>query len=299
MRRLSMHFAFLIHCYVAMFGIGRKVKAKTPYMMLGFMVAGLMIGSFNVTAEGPIPDDDNPIGYLHLENEESNFEENEEAWINQLISDPESVGSQHVETTSTSLESKGYWFYVRDSPDDDVDLDNDLYFCETNSTSNFTVHIEFERGAPDELEFRLYNSSPPDVEVIDEVILGYNEEGIYNSSWNISGKKIIPAGNRLYFILSWYTPDAGLNSWTIFLNNKSYIEFPIAIDSNDNGIPDYLEDEPEPPGDPDPDPDPNDSDTDNQRPTRDKDGNLLPGFGISLSILAVVVTAFLISKNNV
>ncbi len=210
------------------------------------MVLAIAIGTMMppaVSGEGAIPTDDSPVVYFHMDEENSDSTTTEYVcWLNVNETDPESVMMHNASKLGpgNSMETLNFW--VRHGPNDDTDLDADLYFAEEESPMNWTVHIEFSQGAPDEIYFNLYNRSDDTWEEIDSVPLNYSEEGIYVAAFHIPEMTVIPAGNGLSFEVAWWA-DVGQNEWTVHLNNESFTELPIANDIDDDGIPDYLDDD--------------------------------------------------------
>ena len=242
-----------------------------------------------VTGEGPIPTDDSPVVYLHMDTEESDSTDTEyDEWANANMTDAESVDSHHANKVSTIGMSELLYFWIREGPTDETDLDEPLYFSENESVMNFTVHLEFQQGAPDDIAFELYNWSDSDADQIDQEFLNYSEDGIYEGAFHIPGGKVIPAGNGLCFEISWWM-DIGANEWTFHLNNESFTEIPIAADTDDDGIPDYLDDD----NGTVVDPDPSGPGTTNTTSTGSTEDGFPPVFGVI--IIAVIATAIIIA----
>jgi len=260
---------------------------RWPVMIAIALTIGMALPA-TVMAEGVIPSDDQSVAYLHMDTAESDSTETDyNEWANANGTDAESVETHHANKVSSIGMSELLYFWIREGPDDGTDLDVPLYFSENDSAMNFTVHLEFQQGAPDEIAFELYNYTDSDAEQIDQVYLEYNEDGLYDGTFNITGGRVIPAENGLCFEIAWWM-DIGANEWTIHLNNESFTDIPIASDIDDDGIPDYLDNDNGTIEDPDPP-----SGTTNATTTGSTEDGFPPVFGVI--IIAVIATAIIIA----
>ena len=187
------------------------------------------------SASGYVPYDDSPRGYLHCDNEENAAGY---LWINAVSDDNDSAASNHQTQTSPGFEGFDYGFPVRESNQSDTGLEDDMYFEEEDSVASFRVRIEFASGSPSEIVFSLRE----DNDAIDSVTLDYTATGIYTGDFDIPGEYVIDEGTALSLRIDW-TLSTGDNEWTIYMNDESYIDLPIAPDFDNDGEPDYLDDD--------------------------------------------------------
>ncbi len=183
----------------------------------------------------PIPDDDNPRGFLHCQNEEGSAGR---LWVNSASDDNESAASNHQERTQIGTNDWYYGFPVREGPDNGSALNTTMYFEPDNATVSGQVHIEFVSGEPTTLTFKLVLEGTD----LGSQELDYDNGGYYAYTFAIGDNVTADAGEELVFEIHW-EESTGQNEWTIYLDETTYVDFPIALDTDNDGTPDHLDED--------------------------------------------------------
>jgi len=203
------------------------------------LILAMLIGltALMSLAEGsaPLPDDDNPRGYLHCENDEDDAGR---LWLNSVHNDSESAPHNHKSGTGTVTTTEGYGFPYREGPDNTSSLDHALYFRESNAMVTGQVHIEFDTNEPDNLTFSLTDNGQD----IGSQLMDYETDGTYQFSIELPDNTTVQEGHELLFHVNW-EQSWGQYEWTIYLDDTTYIDFPIATDTDDDGEPDHMDED--------------------------------------------------------
>jgi hypothetical protein len=276
---------------------GDTMRGVTSVMLV---VLALMMSIGLAVASGPIPSNESHTGYFHCEDEEGTAGE---LWINAADDDNESAPSNHRVETSPGFTDWTYGFPVRESNESAHGLEEDMYFDEEDSVASFRVRIEFAQGDPSEIQFDLSD----DTTHIDDVTLAYTSSGVYTGEFEIPAEYVVDAGHELNFGMRW-TLATGDNEWTIHMNDESYVDLPIADDFDNDGAPNYLDEDDDDDGHTDEaegeagtDPlDPTDypGASDNGDDGDDDDDDAFPGFEAPLVMAGVVVAIVLIKRRR-
>lgn len=86
-----------------------------------------MLIAFTIVAKGsgPIPNYDNPRGYIHCRNAEGDAGR---LWINTVSDDNESAPHNHKSGTQLTSSNRDYGFPIREGPENESGLVNNFYF---------------------------------------------------------------------------------------------------------------------------------------------------------------------------
>lgn len=127
--------------------------------------------------------------------------------------------------------------------------------------------------------------------------MDYENDGFYDFSFSIPDNSSAQKDSVLTFQIFW-TQDMGPYEWTIYTDGTTYIDYPIALDTDDDNTPDFMDEDDDNDGFSDEDEniagtnpvDPNDI------PKTNDDDGFIPGFESSLLIVALVSGTIIIKR---
>jgi len=184
----------------------------------------------------PVMDDDNKTGHLHCENEEG---DQGTTWWNTDPQDDESGAYNHQSVYSVEGGDWAYDFAVRTGPNSaQSELEQDIIFEPTDAYVMGQVHLEFQAGEPSEVEFLLDEEGT----VHGSQTIPYESDSTYEINFAITDDTTAQQDHDLELQIRWARA-TGDNEWTIYLDDTTYVSLPIANDTDDDGIPDFRDED--------------------------------------------------------